>query len=736
MLITERMKLPILWLNDYVAFTTEDLAAACRRWGLDPAQDEAQTLGTLFTFAGFACDGVVGHGDEAVLELDVLSNRPDCLCVLGLARELAAVLKVSLKIPTCETTSSGPAVAELAKVRVEDEKTCPRYLARVIRGVQVKPSPLWLQARLKLIGLTPRNNIVDVTNFILFELNHPLHAFDLGKLVGQQIVVRRAKDQEAFKPLYGEIPPLTSETLVIADAEHPVAVAGVIGGVGSEVDESTTDIFLEAACFAPPSIRRACRRLKVSTDASYRFERGVDEEGVERASARAAQLIVELAGGIVAAGHIDVRAPRLPATKTALGEERITVALRMSRLHQLMGTTSLHAQEVKQILNALGCEVLPLAEQEFLVKIPSWRQGDLRREADLIEDIVRLHGYHHVPAATSMSARIAPRSSLESASDRIRELFTSLGYFEAVSDSLIHPLWPTPPVWTAEKPLALNKQSVLREDHSSLRNSLLVSLLDIQRLNQDRRTGTVRLFECGKVFLPQPGCARPEERAVLGVLDELGFQHLADALSRVSECLGLTGVRLVLRTAAQVVSSRGTHARATPSPDFLVPETACRVVCLRGTSDHECTEEAIGWLGIVAPKLAQAFDLKKAPAIAELDLGVLAAVATAPRSYVPLPTQPENARDVAMVVDESVAWNDIETYTTSYAAHEPLRDQGEAVRFLSVYRGKQLGAGKKSVAFGVIYRAPERSLSDEEVNAAHQHFVAELLKTFKAELRK
>ena len=707
------MKLPIVWLRDYLgvdeAGYAAALRAACERWELRPHGDPARTLGQLLTFAGFACEGVEGAGSDAVLELDVLANRPDGQCIVGLAREVAAVLRVPLKPPPAELKETGPAAESLAQVVVEDAKGCPRYTGRVIQGVKVGPSPEWLQARLKAMGLIPRNNIVDITNFICFELNQPLHAFDLSRLAGRKIVVRRARPGEPFAPLYDQVPPLTNETLVIADAERAVAIAGIIGGMGTEVTAETKEILLEAAYFDPASTRRTCRRLKVGTDSSFRFERGIDLEAVADASARATRLIVEIAGGTIAKGVLDSNPnPRTPKE----------VTLRQARLEGLAGMPVTQT-EARGYLEALGCRTVEQKPESLRVRIPSWRRGDLEREADLIEEVARLHGYNHVPAETAMRARIAPRSALEVVLDRVRDLCTGLGYFECWTDSLVDPRWPAPAVWTKEQPLALDPRSVLREDHSALRNSLLVSLLAAQQLNQDRRAGEVRLFECGKVFLPKKGEARPEERHVLGMLDERGFTALADALRRLPEALELTGAKLELRPCG-----------AGQAPDFLTPETACRAMLVR-----EKGEAAAGWAGMAARPLAQAFDLKRAGAVAEVDLAVLAGCGSVPRRFQGLPTQPEVVRDVALVVDEKVGWGEIEAFVAGYQAREPLRDSREAPRFLSVYRGKQMGAGKKSVAFSVVYRAAERSLTDEEVNAAHQRFVAALLETFHAALR-
>ena len=717
------MKLPIAWLMDYLpehvqgAGWERALAEACKRWDLEPAHDSAHTLARLMTFAGFACDGIHGTGLTAILELDVLSNRPDGQCVLGLAREVAAVLQVEVKVPPndVEELEKGDAAETLAKVDVLEPKLCTRYTARVIRGVKVGPSPEWLQERLKWIGLQPRNNIVDVTNFICFELNQPLHAFDLRGLSGQKIVVRRAADKEPFTPLYGDVPPLTSETLVIADADRPRAVAGVLGGKGSEVAADTVDILLEAACFDPANTRRTVRRLKVmdgkGTDSSYRFERGVDVESVARASARAARLIAQLAGGTIAPGVIDV----WPAPRA-----RKTVLLRLLELQRVFGAP-VPKTEVLRSLAAIGCTIVAEGAADLHVRIPSWRRGDLEREIDLIEEVARLYGYNHVPAATAMSARVPVRSAVETASDSLRDQLTGLGYFEVTSDSLIDPKWPQAPVWTSDAPLQLDRASVLREDHSALRNTLLPSLLAVRAHNQNQRTGEARLFEIGRVFIAgkEP---RPEEKLVLGLLDDRGYPALSDTLQRLGSALELDGAHLKL-----------TPPKA--APEFLKEGYACRILRVREMHGDERAEDAIGWIGLVSPALQQAFDLRKSVAVAELDFRALAALPRGPRRYRDLPAYPEIGRDTALVVDEAVPWMDIESFARSWQTHEPLRDPNEAPKFLSVFRGDKIGAGKKSVAFSIQYRAANRTLTDEEVEAAHKKFQQALLERFKAALR-
>ncbi|MEI6231915.1 MAG: phenylalanine--tRNA ligase subunit beta [Planctomycetota bacterium] len=718
------MKLPLAWLLDCLPATlrgkefTAALHRACQRWDLEPAGRNRDTLGKLMTFAGFNCDGVHGDGERIVLELDVLSNRPDCQCVLGLAREIASILQVSLQLPACDLNGleGGEVASTLAKVRVEEPELCPRYTARIIRGVKVGPSPKWLQERLESMGLQSHNNIVDVTNFVLFEMNQPLHAFDLNGLAGREIIVRRAKDKEAFDPLYGTVPALTSETLVIADAEKPRAIAGVLGGKGSEVTAGTTDILLESAYFHPANTRRTVRRLKVmdgrGTDSSYRFERGIDVESVDRASARAARLIVETAGGTIAPGLIDVWAKR-PTDKH--------VTIRSAEIKRVFGA-EIPKAATEKILTSIGCDVDCATDAAIKVKVPSWRRGDLDREIDVIEEIARLYGFNFVPETTAMSARVAPRSPREIVSEKLRTQFTSLGYFEAVTDSLVDPRWASPAVWTKDKPLPLDKSSVLREDHSALRNSVLSSLLAVRKHNQDQRTGEVRMFELGTVFLSS-GQSHPDEKRVFGAMDDRGFQALADTLNRIGAALELDGAHLKL---SRPLAS---------APDFLHPDESCRVMRVRELHGHERAEDMIGWMGTLSPATMKAFDLKKPLAVCELDVMALANLPSAPLRYRPLPAFPEVSRDVAMVVDESVAWSEIESFARTWQAHDALRDPHETPRFLSVFTGKQVGAGKKSVAFSLIYRAPDRTLTDDEVNASHQKFQTEILAKFKAVLR-
>jgi phenylalanyl-tRNA synthetase beta chain len=718
------MKLPVFWLRDYLSDEptgktwSEILTDACLRWDLRPEKDAARMLAQLFTFAGFACEGVEGEGDEAILELDVLSNRPDAQCVLGLAREAAAILRLPLREPDCRVETSGPGAETFAKIRVEDATLCPRYTARIICGVKVGPSPEWLAKRLRSLGLTPRNNIVDATNFVMFELNHPLHAFDLNFLSGREIVVRRAREKEAFTPLYDQVPPLTPETLLIADAERGVAVGGIIGGKGSEVTPATTDILLEAATFQPAHIRRSTRRLRVSTDSSFRFERGVDAEGVERASARAAKIILETAGGHSAPGLLDSRPQPTPMPE---------IRLRASRLNALCGV-SLPPHDAQRCLTTMGCEILRTEPERvgsssvLTVRPPTWRRADLAREADLIEEVIRLCGYNLVPPETAMRARIPPRGGLETAMSDARRLFTALGYFEVVTDSLTDPAWPAPAVWTAKPQAALSAASVMREDHSVLRHNLSTSLLAVRRHNQRQRTGEVRIFECGRVFLPAEQ-ARPNERNVLGILDDRGFAALADALRRLPAACSLSNAEVAVAPAAEPNQN-----------DYFIPETACRAV-LRVSGEGKIEEKELGVIGVASDALCRFFELRKAPAVCELDLELLAALPTDDSRLKPLPMFPEVVRDVAMVVDERVPWAAVEAYSRRVGGQDPLRDAESAPHFLSVYRGKQVGAGKKSMAFSLVYRVPNRTLTDEEVNQAHQTFVDGLLKEFNAALR-
>ncbi len=703
------MLLPLRWLKDYVKIdaTPEQIAEILANVGF-PVEDTKQVDG------------------DVVLDVEITSNRGDCQSVVGLAREIAAQSGAEFSLPTIvlnkiENESSERAES-LTRLDVQDTARCPRYIARLIRGVTVGPSPAWLKKRLATLGLAPRNNIVDVTNYVLFELGHPLHAFDHDKLAEGRIVVRRARDGngngdgESFTPLYGDTPVLTPEDLVIADAEKPVALAGVVGGAGSEVGGSTTNILLEAAVFDPVGVRRTSRRTGIATDSSFRFERGVDPVRVDFASRRAAALIAEVAGGSVCAGAVDSNPGPDPDPNAAPA-----VSLRRERVLKILGY-SIPDGEITRILAALGFALENqrdglLPDGFWKVRVPSWRLRDVTREIDLIEEVARIHGYEHCPARTGMMARVPERNPREDIKRTVRGVLTAGGYDEVITDSLVprgserrfNP-------WQATAPLDLG-QTAMRSDHAALRVSLLPGLLEVKLRNQNEagREG-IRVFQSGVVYLPRGETELPDERLVLGLLDDgdyaadgtcavPGYRRIKGAIEAVMQKLNLPPVRLRAPTAP----------RDEDDPRF------------RGFSPGSCLDIVVADRTIgVAGDLGQAellAELQTVPALAELDLAALLTFEAKPPVFAPLPRFPAVARDVALVMDEAVTWaNIIDAIDIDNARPELLED----VALIDIYRGKQIETGKKSLAFRLVYRAPERTLTDDEVAGFHEPLVEHL----------
>ncbi|MCX7804360.1 MAG: phenylalanine--tRNA ligase subunit beta [Planctomycetota bacterium] len=748
------------------------------------------TICDLFTFGAFQVDGVeMTPGGEVVL-LDVLANRPDCQGVLGLARELCALVRGGLpellglkrfpgpwrpesyrvlappsSVPP-ELTAAGR-IGDAAAVDVLDAAGCPRYVARAIEGVRVGPSPEWLRRKLAAFGMIPRNNVVDVTNYVMLEMNQPLHAFDLDRLAGRRIIVRRAGNGERFVPLYGQCPPLTSETLVIADAERPVAIAGIIGGTGCEVTGDTRRILLEAACFDPASIRRTSRRLGIATDSSFRFERGVDIEAVDAVSARAAALIAEVAGGRVLEGSID-RFPSPPRP--------VSVRMRYDRCRRILGLDerTLPDRTARRLLEAAGFRVEEEDAEGIVVTVPSWRRRDVSDECHLIEECGRLRGYEAIPERLSMRAMIPGRSRWETDGAAIRKVLTALGYFEVWTDSLTDPSWPPVPAFSRTGPYRL--ANPLSSDRAVLRGSLLPSLLAVRRTNQDARATRGRpakLFEIGRVYLPRTagaagGSPPLSEPWILGILDDRGPAYVMAAVSEVLAELGLSDA---VRIAGQDVppwcapgkgrflelawdagggkSGGGTGPETSAAPGAAAAGGEASpipaVVSASGNVPAPASDtpsgpspatarKIIGYYGEAHPDWIARFDLKKACAVCEINISALAdeSIPRAEKRFEKLPRFPEVVRDVAMVVAEPVTWGEVVGFFAS-EAREPLIK--EPPRFLSVYRGKQIGPGRKSLAFSLVYRHDERTLTDEEVNEAHRKVVERLLTRFGATLR-
>jgi len=669
------MNISYLWLKEYVPtdLSVPQVAQALTRVGLNV--DDITDL----------------PGGDACLLVEVTSNRPDCLGHVGVARELAAALGVKVKRPAVAYPELPDAVDSLAKVEVAEPDLCPLYTARIIKGVKVGPSPAWLARRLEAVGVRPINNIVDVTNYVMMECGQPLHAFDYAPLAEHRIVVRRARPGERFIAIDHTEHTLSAERLVIADARRAVALAGVMGGVDTEISDRTADVLLEAAVFDPLSIRNTARTLGLMSESSFRFERRVDPAATDWASRRACQLIVETAGGKVARGVAAAGKPLPPARE---------VTLRVARIKALLGL-AVPAPAAAEILRRLECDVLEAAAERIRVRIPSWRP-DLEREADLIEEVARHHGYEKIPESRDIRLAYAPRTKAEQVRDAASEVLTGAGYFEAVTYSFTsrdHAVRMRPREVTAE-PL------MCRGTPLALRESLTAGVLESLRANQGAGSPAARLFEIAKRFVPAPGQDLPQETACLALASHDDFQAVRGALEAVFDALR--------------IGSRIQFAATDRYPD-LVPGAAAEIL-LDG--------RPIGMMGPATPEAAKAFDLDEPPTVAELDFERLIEAADLRPQFKPLPQFPSIVRDLAIVVDEAVTWEKVAQAVAAAGVAEL-----ESTEPLSVYRGKQIPGGKKSVALRLVLRSPSGTLTHEQADEMQARVLAALGSSLAAELR-
>jgi len=663
-----------------------------------------------------------------VLEVNVPPNRGDCLGHLGLARELAALLGGRLRppAPVLDDLRGDLDIEDVAEIHVDDHKGCPRYVARVIDGVQVGPSPRRLQQRLRAVGVRPLSNLVDVTNYVMFELGQPLHAFDWEHLVGARIVVRKARPAEKMTTLDGVERTLVAEDVLICDAERPVAIGGVMGGLDSEVSATTHRVLLEAASFDPRAIRRTARRLGLSSEASHRFERGVDPELCDLASARAAELMARLGGGRIADGAVDEHGLITVGRVGVRSRKPVALTLRVPRARALTGV-ALELSACRTVLERLGMTVTGGPEPESLaVEVPPSRP-DVTREADLIEEVMRVVGYDAVPA-TLPALRAAPLRTADPRPDRARRALVATGLSEAITFGF-QSLERLKALRLADgdrraAPIALrNPMSV---DQAIMRTALLPNLLAAIARNVSFGVRDVALFEVGSVFLRAEGETRDGEITQLG--DE-----------PVHACAVLTGARphrLAARAddAWDVFDAKGVaeallgdlldapervRAVADATIPYLHPGVAARL---------ELDGAMIGELGEVHPDTRIALGVETPVFMIDVDLSRLAAHPV--RQMRAIPRFPATSRDVSLLLAEAIPAQRVREVID--AASSPLVEE---VRVLEDYRGDRLPAGHKSMLWSITYRAADRTLTDAEVEAAHEAIVARLVTELPAQRR-
>ena len=626
----------------------------------------------------------LGVTPDVVFDVDITPNRPDALCILGIARDLAARLKVPLAVPEPPRPAViGAADGAGPPLRVDAPDLCPRFTATLLSGVVVGPSPGWMASRLTLAGMRPINNVVDVSNYVMLELGQPNHAYDLALLGGGGILVRRATDGEVLVTLDGVPRPLTTTDCVICDAQGvPVGIGGVMGGASSEISDATSTVLLEAAYFDPLAIARTSKRLGLRTEASVRFERGVDREGVERAVARFCQLAADAAGAQVASPTVDVSAPLPP---------RPRARVRTARVNSLLGT-SLAAADVAGYLEPIGFQCEPAGDggADFDVTIPSWRP-DSEREADVVEEVARHHSYNQIPRTLPPIRGVGGLSGYQADRRRARDVLAGAGLSEAWSNSL---LAPADLVRAGLDAGAVELENPLAQEESVLRTSLLPGLLRAVVTNVARRYPYVRLFEVGAVFLPPPdGEERPKEPervgAILSGADAGAAKRVFDTLV---DALGVADVELEPAT-----------------PPGLHPSRSVRVTA---------SGQAVGVLGEVDPGVLAAHELAGPVGWFELDLDGLLTAPRRPRQYKPVSRYPSADFDLAFVVEDSVPAARVEQ-----ALREATGELLEDLWLFDVFRGPQLGDGRRSLAYRLRVAAVDHTLTEEELAAVRQRCI-------------
>ncbi len=649
---------------------------------------------------------------DIVLEIGITPNRPDCLSITGVAREAAALYGLALKAPEGAFLEDGPFEQELS-ISIEDPELCSRYAGILMDGIKVADSPRWMALRLLACGVRPINNIVDITNYVLLETGQPLHAFDFDTLHGGRIVVRTARAGETIVTLDGKERKLDPSVLVICDADRPVAVAGVMGGLETEVTDGTERVLIESAWFKPTSIRRTAKALKLPTEASYRFERGVDPEGQMRAARMAAGLMADLAGGRVVGIRDENPRPH----------RRIKVEMRPARINSLIGA-EIPAPEMARLLESIELKVTgPVTEESMEVEIPSFRP-DISHEIDLVEEVARLYGFANIP--TRMP--VAPLATTEAQSfkaffDEIRAILSGEGLCEIISYSFIGPkeLAAFRLDEADERMRPVKLLNPLAEDQSIMRTFLAPCMLSAISRNTRRRNLDLHLFEIGAVFIHQAQGELPKERyqlamAVTGRRFPLSWawpQEPADFFDLKGRVEGLL-------SALNVKGVRFTPAKRT-EPYFV----AGTQLDIEGDGAR-----ALGRMGQVNRAVLDAFDLEQALFLCEIDLEALSAALEERVQFRPLPRYPAVELDLALLLDDGVRASEILDFIRQKAP-SILED----IVIFDLYRGKQVPKGKKSVAIRFVYRAPDRTLSDADVEQVHEPLVEALLSHFDAQLR-
>ncbi|MBN2456485.1 MAG: phenylalanine--tRNA ligase subunit beta [Sedimentisphaerales bacterium] len=669
------MKILVSWLNDYIEIGSD-------------AEQIAEILSNL----GLACEGIEHLGNDAVIDIEVTSNRGDCLSYIGVARELSAATGKPFNMPKVELSESQRKVDELAEVEVIEPDLCKRYTARVIEGVVIKDSPDWLKNRLEAVGLRTVNNVVDATNYAMLETGQPPHAFDYDKITDGKIIVRRAQPGERLVSIDGTKCNLNPDMLIIADAKAPVAIAGVMGGQDSEVSEKTTRILLEDAYFEPISVRTTSVRLSLPSEAAFRFERNVDVGMIDYASKRAAQLITQVAGGKVAKGVVDIYCQPASPKK---------VKLRLSRLKKLLGI-EVPQKKALELLSRLGFE--PAFRNDVVVcSVGSWR-SDTYREVDLIEEVARHYGYDKIPTEKKIQIEVAPVDLRNKFTESVGAYLNGCGFYETINVGFVNNSTAELFAVTDSKK-HLTVRDDMRKDADLLRQTLIGSLIGVLKTNLNVKNRPCRIFEIAATFVPDSGAGSlPVERTKLALACDSNLQDLRG----VVEGLIARGDR---------------HAGLDLKPTDLAWAQTGAEILVDG--------EVIGIAGIVSDAVLDKFNFKNVrPCCAEVDFEKLMALQSKEVKVEPIPRYPAIDRDLSLILEESICWTDI-----AAAIKSGHCDKLEGIEFVGLYRGKGIAPGKKGITISLRFRDEDGTLTHESVDGFEEIIVANLKKSLGAVLR-
>lgn len=682
------MKATYNWLKEFVDFD------------ISPEQ-----LAHAITMAGLEVEEIEGIDGDTVFDIGITPNRADCLSIRGIARDISAILDLPLKdisVEIADEEGKGP------DVEILNPDFCHRYSSRIIKGVKPGPSPDWMVRRLEACGIRPVSNIIDVTNYVLLELGQPLHAFDLDRLEGGRIIVQKAGTVDTFTTLDDEERKLSAETLLIRDGAKPVAIAGVMGGQNTEVTDSTSNILLESAWFQPSSVRRTAKSLNLSTESSYRFERGVDKESVTLALDRAAQLIAELAGGSISQ-ITDIYPNRFAPGKVTVSFERI---------NSLIGA-DIDEAFIEKTLASLGFQIE--RNNSVMSVIPPSFRDDVEMDVDIVEEIARLYGYDNIPATLPViQMSHTPEHNTQKFIKAVKTSIAKSGYSEVINYSFVNPAALVSLMLPSDDKRndLIYIKNPLRQEESALRTSLVPALLSNVCMNLNRGEKGLRFFEISKIFLSS-GEKLPHEVVQAGIVYHKDRSHSMWE-NRHEGLYDLKGMIENLLCSFNVEVSFLQNPSA-PQP-YLHPGRSCSIMI---------GDSIAGSLGSVHPAVAEAFDITGDITIAELyDVEKISAAILSKKTYVSLPKYPYAERDISVIVTDDVSVSEVRK--------EILRVDSEIVEsvfLFDIYKGKPIPADRKSLAFAIRYRSAERTLTDSEVDQIHGEIVKRLKNILHAELR-